>query len=390
MPPKLSCRSGRSRNVLRKDIDTRPQLNEDMQHCLICDYLWSNHLSIRLIFFNHKGGVSKTTSAFNIGWMLSKSKRVLLVDGDPQCNLTSLILRDGFERYYFDEATKGNNIKDGVSPAFKGTPTPISSFHCPSPPRAPNLFLLPGHGDLSEYDASLTLAQTSSASLAALQNLPGAFSELIKIIEQDLEIDYTIIDLNPGLSAINQNLFLLSDYFIVPTNPDPFSLMAIDTLRKILPRWGSWKSNNEALFEDSAYRLPSGMPKFVGTIIQRFNVRNGTAAKPYRDNIGEIQEQTVERLLPALERQGMALSRSAYERVLADPGGLCLGQIPDFQGLLPKANTAGVPVFDIEDEEIKETGPVLAGMVANRDKFRRQFEVLRDRVLELMGSANAS
>lgn len=340
-------------------------------------------MSKRLIFFNHKGGVSKTTSVYNIGWMLAKHSRVLLVDGDPQCNLTSLILRDNFERYYLQDDTKNANIKDGVSPAFKGTPTPITAFTCPSSERAPNLFLLPGHGDLSEYDASLTLAQTSSGSLAALQNLPGAFSELIGKIEEHLDIAYTIIDLNPGLSAINQNLFLLSDYFIVPTNPDPFSLMAIDTLRKILPRWGSWKINSETLFDDSAYKLPPGMPKFIGTLIQRFNVRNGTAARPYRNNIGEIQQKTIQELLPALERQGMSLSRESYESELLE-GGLCLGQIPDFQGLLPKAISVGVPVFDIEDNEIRETGPILTDMVRNRDRFLEQFRDLGDKVLELM------
>lgn len=43
--------------------------------------------------FNHKGGVSKTTTTFNMGWMLANlGYKVLIVDADPQCNLTALAL----------------------------------------------------------------------------------------------------------------------------------------------------------------------------------------------------------------------------------------------------------------------------------------------------------
>lgn len=46
-----------------------------------------------ICFFNHKGGVSKTTTTFNVGWSLSsKGYKVLMVDLDSQCNLTGLVL----------------------------------------------------------------------------------------------------------------------------------------------------------------------------------------------------------------------------------------------------------------------------------------------------------
>ncbi|WP_394662625.1 ParA family protein [uncultured Sphingomonas sp.] len=323
----------------------------------------------RIVVFNHKGGVSKTTSAYNLGWMMAENARVLLVDADPQCNLTGLLLRDDFERYYLDAETHDQNIKDGVAATFTGRPVPIRPVDCFRPGRAPNLHLLAGHANLSEYDAALTFAQTSNNALATLQNLPGAFAELLRLTEERYAIDLTIIDLNPGLSAINQNLFLISDAFLIPTNPDPFSLMALDTLQTILPRWAAWKSSAVPLFADSAYPLPVGSPKFIGTLIQRFNVRNGRAARPYRDNIAEIKEKVSINVVPALQIAGMTLDPAAYAPI-AD---YCLGEIPDFQGLLPKSHDAGVPVFALRDDEIQETGPVLANAIERRDRFAQQF-----------------
>lgn len=46
-----------------------------------------------IALFNNKGSVSKTTTTFNLGWMLSLlGKKVLIVDSDPQCNLTGLCI----------------------------------------------------------------------------------------------------------------------------------------------------------------------------------------------------------------------------------------------------------------------------------------------------------
>jgi chromosome partitioning protein len=340
----------------------------------------------RLVVFNHKGGVSKTTTVYNLGWVLSRKHRVLIVDADPQCNLSSLILQDNFEKYYIDANTRLQNIKDGVSAAFGGKPFPIAAVECHSPGRAPGLHLLAGHANLSEYDAALTFAQNSNNAITTLQNLPGAFNELIRLTEEKYQIEYTLVDLNPGLSAINQNLFLNCDLFAIPTNPDPFSIMAIDTLKLILPRWTAWKESALSTFADSAYPLRTGTPRFGGSFIQRFNVRNGKAAKPYRDNIDEIKTLIVNDLIPALTNSGMSLPEENYSQAFR-ANGYCLGEIPDFGGLLPKSYGAGVPVFELTDDEIGETGPILHGMKIKRDQLHDQFETIASELTNFLNNA---
>ncbi|MEB3174665.1 MAG: ParA family protein, partial [Cyanobacteriota bacterium] len=332
----------------------------------------------------HKGGVSKTTSIYNIGWMLSKHYNVLLVDADPQCNLSSMILREEFEEYYLNESTRLQNIKDGVQVAFTGKPVPIQAVDCFSPERAPSLYLLAGHANLSEYDSALTFAQTSHNAITTLQNLPGAFSELMTLTENKYSIDYTLIDLNPGLSAINQNFFLSAHGLVLPTNPDPFSLMAIETLTNILPKWVLWKKDAVELFADSAYPLLPGEPKFLGSLIQRFNIRNGIAAKPYRDNITEIKKLLQGKFFNAVAQIGMTLTPEQYTEDFIQSG-YCLAEIPDFQGLLPKSRRVGVPVFELSDNEINEVGTVLQELKKKRDTFKTQFEMLSGHLVHLLG-----
>jgi chromosome partitioning protein len=341
----------------------------------------------KIVFFNHKGGVSKTTTTYNLGWKLAEQgKKVLLVDADPQCNLTALILGDNFESYYLDAATQNHNIKDGVKVAFEGKPHEITAIDCPVAARNPNLYLLPGHANLSEYDASLSFAQTSNNAIQTLQNLPGAFNDLIAKTASKYHIDYVLIDLNPSLSAINQNIFVLSDFFIIPTNPDPFSIMAINTLTSILPRWVDWVQRMRPVLAEAAYPLPSTTPKLMGLLIQRFNIRKGKAAKPYRENIQEIKQTVVDVLVPALAAKGMMLPPQAYAAANM-PGDFCLAEVPDFQGLLPKSNDAGVPVFSITDAEIGENGSVLEGLKEKRKMFDQLFVDISEKVIHICDHA---
>ncbi|HEX7644761.1 MAG TPA: hypothetical protein VF472_21375 [Burkholderiaceae bacterium] len=76
----------------------------------------------------------------------------------------------------------------------------------------------------------------------------------------------------------------------------------------------------------------------------------------------------------------------APEQYMADfiTAQYCLAEIPDFQGLLPKAHQAGVPVFELTDREIGESGTVLEGMQEKRALFAKQFENLAQKITALM------
>lgn len=337
-----------------------------------------------IVLFNHKGGVSKTTSTYNIAWKLTNlGKRVLLVDGDPQCNLTSLLLGDSFDDYYTDEGTKNLNLKDAVKVAFEGKPKPISAIECYSRSNNPNLFLIPGHMDLSEYDPSLSLSLNSNNAISTLQNLPGAFYELIRLCSEKYNVDYVLIDMNPGLSAINQMFFTACDAFIIPTNPDPFSIMALKTLKTVLPRWKKWAVQSRAYFQEASYPLPDSEMKFVGEIVQRFNLRKQKAAHSYQSRIDEIKNYTESELVGELYKHAMTYDINK----LVEEGKLenhCLAEISEFGGLLQKANDALVPVFALTDEQIGETGPVLSQMKTSRDRFDEIFTKIAEVILELV------
>ena len=174
----------------------------------------------RIALFNHKGGVSKTTTTFNLGWMLAaKGKRVIIVDADPQSNLTGVILGykgpSELESFYENESHR--NLKAGLAPAFESQPVPMEAVKCVAVSEQEGLYLLPGHIGLSEYEVTLGIAQELSGSIQTLRNLPGSISVLLHKTADKLDADYILVDMNPRPQLVqsepvdDQRLFHSSD-----------------------------------------------------------------------------------------------------------------------------------------------------------------------------------
>lgn len=343
-----------------------------------------------IVFFNHKGGVGKTTTAFNLGWMLAIGrKKVILVDADPQCNLTGFVLNE--EQYQdFYENQKEDNLKKCLAPAFEGEPRLIKAAQCH--PVRENLELLAGHLDLSEYEVTLGMAQELSAAspLQTLKNLPGSFSYLFKKTAEKYHADYILIDMNPSLSSINQNLLMTSDYFILPTSPDFFSKMAIHSLANILPRWAHWadRASRLSLLTQATYPFSAPKPKFLGIVVQKYHLSGRGDNMPsvgFQHWIDEIKTSVTEELIPRLRENHMILDekRSKKENGEVD---FLLGQFPDFNTLIALSQIHNTPVFALTKKHFKESGyseQVQTDMLDSAYKFEKVFSQMADTIIRL-------
>jgi cellulose biosynthesis protein BcsQ len=218
-----------------------------------------------IAFFNHKGGVSKTTTTFNLGWALADlGKKVLIVDGDPQCNLTGTVLGfdgvDDFESFY--KKNPNSNISDALDPVFKGTGAPLKPANITKTPNK-NLFLLAGNIALAENETQIAVAVSTSAAIPALQNIPGSIGALLRMTAIAEKIDVVLIDMSPSVGALNQCFLMGSDFFIIPTSPDYYCNQAITSLARVVPRWNA----AVASFRAGAllYPFPLQPPKFAGS-----------------------------------------------------------------------------------------------------------------------------
>lgn len=338
--------------------------------------------------FNHKGGVSKTTTTFHLGWILAEQgKKVLMIDTDPQCNLTGLCLRlsgnDNFEEFYNKSGI--DNLKKSLDPVFEGQPIPLKPAKCYEFPNRKNLYLLPGHIDFSEFDVSIGIAQELTGSLKMAQNIPGAMSHLFRITAEEYELDYILIDMSPSVSATNANLLMQSDYFIVPCSPDYFCNMAINSLSKVIPIWNKTYETlrSHPVFSQAIYKLPNTKPKFIGTILQRYRPRNGGPARAFQRWIDRINSNVNTNLVPVLRQNNMIIEESKFATVGTPQEPYNIINISDFNGLIAQSQKYNVPIFALTSEQIEQVGRVLENSENSRDEFYRTFTQLANIVIGL-------
>jgi cellulose biosynthesis protein BcsQ len=340
-----------------------------------------------ICLFNHKGGVSKTTTAFNLGWMMAlKGKRVLLADFDPQCNLTGMVMgfkgEDDLAVIY--GGVQPNNIKDGLAPAFESQPRKIAPVECVQVPGNDKLLLLPGHIGLAEYETTLGIAQELSGSLLPLRNLPGSIRFLLNETAAKYNVDFVLVDMSPSLGPLNQNLLTTSDYFIVPLHPDYFSSMALSSLAKVLPRWKSWAVTAYEIetLTKADYPFPEPHITFIGSAIQKYRPRLGRASKAFQRWIDQLTLGLKETLIPALEKAEM-VDRKKFRDLLGVEPWTPLLEVADFNSLIALSQEFQVPVYALTEKQTGQAGAVWVQTQASMKLFGDAFSGCAEKVFKL-------
>lgn len=152
---------------------------------------------------NHKGGVAKTTSCVNIAAALAKmGRRVLLVDVDPQANLTSSF-------------TDESKIEASIYDAMKGDPAPIMNI-------GDSLDLIPSHIDLAGAD------MVFSNKIAREQILRNILDEIKE------NYDYIIIDTPPALGLVTINALTAAQSVIISICAETLPLRGLVMLDEMI------------------------------------------------------------------------------------------------------------------------------------------------------------
>ncbi len=318
---------------------------------------------VRISVFNHKGGVGKTTLTMNLGATLAgMGRRVLLVDSDPQCNLTSYLIADDVVNDLLDKADSdaGQTIWSALRPLSEAT----GSFKVVKTQKTPvsNLFLLPGDVRLSEFETDLAefWAQCFQRKLKGFRGTT-AISELVGTVAAKLDADYVFYDSGPNIGALNRCILLDCDYFIVPVACDLFSLRALRTLGRTLVSWiQDWETVSELAPEETL--LLAGRPKFLGYVPGGFRVYGGTMVAEHSHYLSRIEKDVYSQVVALLKKVDPNLAHGAMAQFK-------LGEIQNFNSLVPSSQSEGLPFYSVS-----------AGTPQQRQAAKAAFTSLAKRV----------
>lgn len=325
-----------------------------------------------IVFFNNKGGVGKTTFTYHIGFALEQAgKKILFVDADPQCNLSSHLCDDAIISKEW--GTNGNSIYKAVEPIVSGSGD--INFVEPYKLGNRNIWIFVGDLLLSDFEMELTNAWTQL--LAGMERGFRVTSAIYRIIMnfcQKENIDYVFIDIGPNMGALNRAILLGCDNYFIPVIPDMFSLRGTQNIGRT---FATWISNFQYALERvtlSNFDCVCGTPQFSGYILQQFNKYRKRETKAF-ENWGDQIPNTIENYIvkplttPTLSKYNLVQKQTNYK----------IAEFKNYNSLIPLAQASQKPIFELTSKD-----GVVGGHIAYVKNCKKEFDEIAQNFLKAL------
>lgn len=342
-----------------------------------------------ITLYNHKGGVSKTTTTFNLAHAIADKfeTKVLLVDADPQCNLTELALSQLIERLDSElgnggaeNKIPGTTILDALNPRFNGDASKVNidEIELVTVDHSDDrVFLLRGDIGLSQSEDTLSQAHSmrTTNDLHQKRNYI-AIHDMLRRIGEKHQFTHILIDVGPSAGALTRACFLASDIFMVPVFPDRFNYQAIGSLSQIINKWIDEHSIIIDDFKKLGLNVASGKPQFRGLIMQRFQKYGGSPKPAFDYWMKRIPQRATEELIPLIIEASKD-AESVSKNILKNP---TIAEIGEFTSLAPMMLTWGKAVWKLTKSETGWVGNVWTERKDSMDSFKDLFFKIADNV----------
>jgi chromosome partitioning protein len=250
---------------------------------------------------NWKGGVGKSTLSLHIGvdiMRLMKSRpKVLLIDLDPQCNLSYLAL--GVSKYselVYDKHKPQPTLKNIFDSYFKGEHFNTTDAIIKQPITAypgqfwVNVDILPSHQELVLIDMRLAKERKSGTShqeetIFELDKLSIIHKALAQV-KQDY--DYVILDCPPNINLVTQNSFFASQSYFIPAIPDFLSTVGISLIKAEMERLNK---DFSGMIAYTHVDIDYSDAELKGIIFNMVDEYGGEPKKTHKKTIDSVQKQ---------------------------------------------------------------------------------------------------
>jgi cellulose biosynthesis protein BcsQ len=285
---------------------------------------------------------------------LNFGAKVLVVDADPQCNLTQYVLREeeAIETYSDNDPSSVYSVIRPLS-LGKGYGTEL-------PLRKSESFGF----DLIIGDPRLALQEDllandwRDARGGGMRGIRTTFVFVDLVSKaKDLKYDFVFFDMGPSLGAINRSVLLAMDFFVVPMTIDVFSSWAIRNIGTTVSIWQKELKTGISLAEDPAELeriAKTGSIRFLGYVTQQHRERAEEEAPIIFESdeaSDEASEVRRKRIVQAYEE----ISQKFPEQISESLGALLdsvktdpfLGNVRHLGSLAPKSQSQHSPMISV-------------------------------------------